>query len=355
MLGNLFGAREQETEEHWVSISDVMAGLMVIFLFIAISYMLNERLKSQELNTKTEELKAKKEELEASIEVDRIKTNEIIVYKRDIENLLDAYKNLQADLSEDLQAEFEGNNRKRTQFRNVWHGHLDMETLSIRFKKPFTQGSATVPNDFKSVLRNFFPRYVAILTKPQYRNEIAEIRIEGHTSSEWFSGVTGDTAYMNNMELSQNRARNVLSYALRMGHPEVVKNREWLKKELTANGLSSSQLVMDLRTNRRYPANLYRTVSVEVGIPERRIRDLHSHVIREIRNWRSSRQITHENILIGVARSFSDFQIESLQRAVRLLMENKEDSRRVEFRVVTKSEKLIDEIEKLMERFNRTR
>ncbi len=129
MLGNLFGTKEQETEEHWVSISDVMAGLMVIFLFIAISYMLNVRLKA----------------------------NEIIVYKNEVEKLLDAYKNLQAALYKELRIEFEGDPTKKTQFRTVWRGHLDMETLSIRFKKPFTQGDATVPNDFKNVLRNFFP------------------------------------------------------------------------------------------------------------------------------------------------------------------------------------------------------
>ena len=36
-----------------------------------------------------------------------------------------------------------------------------------------------------------------------------------------------------------------------------------------------------------------------------------------------------------------------------LLVENKEESRRVEFRVVTKSEKLIDEIKELMEEFDK--
>ena len=36
-----------------------------------------------------------------------------------------------------------------------------------------------------------------------------------------------------------------------------------------------------------------------------------------------------------------------------LFVENKEESRRVEFRVVTKSEKLIDEIKELMEEFDK--
>ena len=166
MIDKLFNRQAQETEEHWVSISDVMAGLMVIFLFIAISYMVNANEKTKRIT----ELKVK------------------------VANLLDAYRNLQRALSEELQREFESDLVK-------WTGYLDMETLSIRFKKPFTQGDATVPNSFKNVLHNFFPRYIAILT--EYKDDIAEIRIEGHTSSEWHHEATLDEAYFNNMELSQ--------------------------------------------------------------------------------------------------------------------------------------------------------
>ena len=326
MLGNWLGPKEQETEEHWVSISDVMAGLMVIFLFIAISYMLHVRLKA----------------------------NEIIVYKNEVEKLLDAYKNLQAKLSEELQAEFEGSSTKKRQFRTEWRGYLDIETLSIRFKKPFKQGEATVPNAFKSVLRDFFPRYVAILTKPEYQNEIAEIRIEGHTSSEWFVKVTGHEAYINNMELSQDRARNVLHYVLRIAHPAVTQNREWLKKNLTANGLSSSQLILDLdRTNSR-PANSYGTVAKETGIPEWVVRQLHPQIRREMQDWQHSEKRPRLDIVnrVRAIQTFSNLKQEALERAVGLLTENKAESRRVEFRVVTKSEKLIDEIERLMKRFN---
>ena len=243
MIGKLFGIREQESEEHWVSISDVMAGLMVIFLFIAISYMVN-------INRTTAQIK----------------------------NRLGDYKNLRVDLSAKLYAEFEGTSVKKTQFRSVWRGHLDRETLSIRFKKPFTQGDATVPNEFKNVLRDFFPRYIAILTKPEYRNGIAEIRIEGHTSGEWHREVTFDEAYFKNMELSQNRARNVLRYVLGIRHLSITQNKEWIKKNMTANGLSSSQPILNPYGN-----------------------------------------------------------------------ENKTESRRVELRVVTKSEKLIDEIQQLLQ------
>lgn len=254
MLGKLFNMPRQETEEHWVSISDVMAGLMVIFIFIAISYMVNANRETERFKRETEQLNRLKEK---------------------VANLLDAYRNLQRALSADLQEEFEND-------LPGWTGALDMETLSIRFKKPFTQGDATVPNSFKNVLHDFFPRYIAILTKPEYKDGIAEIRIEGHTSSEWHDKVGRDLAYYNNMELSQNRSRNVLQYALEIRHPVIIENKKEIKKYLTANGLSSSKLLF-------YPNG----------------------------------------------------------------NQNKEASRRVEFRVVAKSEKLIEEIKKLMEEFDK--
>ncbi len=250
MIEKLFNRQAQETEEHWVSISDVMAGLMVIFLFIAISYMVNANQKTERIT----DLKVK------------------------VANLIDAYRNLQRALSEDLQREFESDLVN-------WTGYLDMETLSIRFKKPFTQGDAAVPNSFESVLHNFFPRYIAILTKPEYKDNIAEIRIEGHTSSEWHHEATLDEAYFNNMELSQNRSRNVLRYVLAIKNRKISQNKAWIMENMTANGLSSSQPIL-----------------VSLG---------------------------------------------------ELLVENKEESRRVEFRVVTKSEKLIDEIKELMEAFDK--
>ena len=66
------------------------------------------------------------------------------------------------------------------------------------------------------------------------------MRIEGHTSSEWENEIDPGKAYIENMRLSQDRARNVLNASL-----DLVKGPEkvWLIKHLTANGLSSSKLV----------------------------------------------------------------------------------------------------------------
>ena len=124
MNEDILTTREQDTEEHWISISDMMAGLMVIFLFIAISYMLH-----------------------AKRETDKIKAIAV------------AYIQLQLDLYDELKAEFKDDLKE-------WNADLDDETLSIRFKEPevlFEPGSAEVRPLFKKILDNFFPRYIGIL------------------------------------------------------------------------------------------------------------------------------------------------------------------------------------------------
>src|SRR5690606_651372 len=92
------------------------------------------------------------------------------------------------------------------------------------------------------ILDEFFPKYIEILGSEKYRADIEEIRIEGHTSSE--AGLLSvDEAYFYNMRLSQDRTRSVLEYVL--GIPEVRADRVWIREHLTANGLSSSKLVLD--------------------------------------------------------------------------------------------------------------
>ena len=194
-------SNSQETEEHWISISDVMAGLMMIFLFIAIIYMVDI-----------------KEDKEGLVKI--------------AEN----YLNLKERIYKDLHNEF------RTDFPK-WRATLDRKTLSIRFSEPniyFKQNSNKIEPVFKKILNDFFSRYIGILYS-KYQNNIEEIRIEGHTSSEWFYQTDPDIAYINNMKLSQARTRSVLQHVLNLF--EVTNKKKWLKNHLTANGLSSSRLI----------------------------------------------------------------------------------------------------------------
>jgi len=197
---------DTNTEEHWVSISDMMTGLMMIFLFISVLYML-----------------------------------EILQDKWKIEKIAVTYEKMQNELYLDLENEFEDDLEK-------WNAELNRQLLSIRFKEPdvlFLQGSSEVRPEFLRILDDFFPRYLNILTSIKYKDDIEEIRIEGHTSSEWEAGISETEAYIKNMTLSQSRTRSVLEYILNMQYVLQVDRNGWLKERLTANGLSSSKLILN--------------------------------------------------------------------------------------------------------------
>lgn len=187
---------------HWLSVSDLMAGLMMVFLFIAITLM-----------------------RQAFLERDQIR--EIAV----------AYQENQVAIYEALMEEF-GDDLER------WDATINQETLAFEFKSPdvlFATGETVIRPRFQEILEDFFPRYLEVLRT--YRDSIDEIRIEGHTSSEWNGLVSATEAYFKNMELSQGRTRSVLQYVYDL--PTVDADRPWVKRHFAAVGFSSSRLVLD--------------------------------------------------------------------------------------------------------------
>lgn len=200
---------ETDTDSQWVSISDMMSVLMMIFLFIAVSYMHNVQ---QYMN--------------------QVKRQQYTIKKVAV-----AYRQMQTDLYQDLWNEFKGDLEK-------WQAVLEKQTLTIRFQEPevlFEVGSADLSVRFKRILDDFFPRYIRIISSEKYRDSIEEIRIEGHTSSEWTGEDDDMTAYFNNMRLSQNRTHSVLQYCLHLHGGPV--DLAWSRQHITANGLSSSHII----------------------------------------------------------------------------------------------------------------
>jgi outer membrane protein OmpA-like peptidoglycan-associated protein len=190
-------------EEHWIPLSDLMTGLMFLFLLIAITYMVQ-------------------------VERQAAKAKQIAV----------VYGQIRLELYHDLDREFHKDLPR-------WGAELSSD-LSIRFTEPdvlFETGSSKLRPRFTAILDDFFPRYVRILTSPKYRNTVTEVRVEGHTSSVWRAGTPRQAAYINNMELSQSRTRSVLGYVLTL--PSLSTSESWLMSKVTANGLSSSRLVVE--------------------------------------------------------------------------------------------------------------
>lgn len=205
-----FKNKNQE-DSYWLTISDLMSGLMIVFLFISISFMRYTQIEKDKV----------------AIERDKIK-NIAVAYQ---ENQVEIYNALNDEFINDLPK---------------WNASIDKHTLSFQFNAPevlFDIGKSNVNIKFQNILSDFIPRYLAVLSN--YKNSIDEIRIEGHTSSEWRYKTSEDKAYFYNMQLSQERTRSVLEYAYNI---KKINNeqRQWIKEKFAAVGFSSSKIIKDI-------------------------------------------------------------------------------------------------------------
>ena len=179
----------------WISVSDLMTGLMILFMFIAIAYI-------------------RKVQKSTSVLSDYVETKD--------------------RLHEKLVKEFEGDTVR-------WDMSIGKD-LSMKFKNPstlFESGSAELTPTFKEILNEFIPRYFNILINDELKDDIMEIRIEGHTDDVPYPQLDKDP-YIANVILSQKRALSVLVYIrnLTSFSEYSQEEKETLEYWITANGLS---------------------------------------------------------------------------------------------------------------------
>ena len=184
----------------WLSVSDLMTGLMVIVLFSAIAY------------------------------ISRVQQNQ---------SVLTDYVETKNQLHDKLVKEFEGDTLK-------WQMAIGKD-LSMKFKEPtvlFASGSYELTPRFKEILDEFLPRYFNILLNDSLKNNIQEIRIEGHTDNVPIPRYDEDP-YIANVILSQQRALSVLRYLRKMPSYQQYseEQRSLLEFWFTANGLSYGKAV----------------------------------------------------------------------------------------------------------------
>ena len=92
-------------------------------------------------------------------------------------------------------------------------------------------GSTELKPKFKLILDDFFPRYLKVLDN--YQEHITEVRIEGHTSTDWTGTTNPDIAYFNNMALSPGRTRAVLQYVYDIKN--IATHQQWVKSKFAAD------------------------------------------------------------------------------------------------------------------------
>lgn len=185
----------------WMSVSDLMTGLMVIFMFVAIAYM---------------------------IQVDENQT------------VLTDYVETKQQLHDKLVKEFEGDTCR-------WQMQVGKD-LTMKFNNPqvlFATGSYQLTDSFKVILDDFIPRYLNILLNDVTLSEsIREIRIEGHTDNVLASKF-GDDPFLSNVKLSQLRSYSVIEYIRNMESYKNYTDEQKTKLEFwfTSNGLSYGKAV----------------------------------------------------------------------------------------------------------------
>ena len=210
----------------WLSVSDLMTGLMIIFLFVAVSYM---------------------------------------VKVQDNQSVLTNYVDTKKNLHEKLISEFKGDTAR-------WQMTIGKD-LTMRFENPtvfFVSGEWELTDPFKAVLEEFLPRYFNILLNDTLRDRIQEIRIEGHTDDVPAPKLDIDP-YIANVILSQRRALSVVKYFRELpSYQQYTKDEQrQIEYWLTATGFSYGKSLDDNReftkiTNNPINRELSRRVEIRI-------------------------------------------------------------------------------------------
>ena len=260
----------------WISYSDMMAALLLIFVLI-LTYSLYQyftmlETKTLELDTKNKELDQQKIALNLATDELNAKEQALISIQTDLDNLQDKLSSQEEELSNaratliiqqqkldeaaakleeqqlalasqaeriddligirttmirELSSSLTAANMKATVDPNTGDIVLDSSVF-------FETGKSTIKEEGQELLNRFIPVYLNVLLQDKYANYLGEIIIEGHTDS------TG--TYESNLKLSQDRALQVALYCLNM--PSLTRDQKLkLQEILTAKGRSYSDLV----------------------------------------------------------------------------------------------------------------
>ena len=243
------GRGSSGTGASWISYSDMMAALLLIFVLI-LTYSLYQyftmlETKTKELNDQQlvnlDDMKVKLEDQEktladlqivlssreADLEAATLKLQE----QKDLLNeqalRIDKLIGIRTTMIQDLSNTLSAASLKAAVDPTSGDIKLDSSVL-------FETGSASIRQEGQDLLNSFIPVYLDVLLRPEYADYLGEIIIEGHTDT--------DGAYESNLKLSQNRALQVALYCLNMPSLSAAQKTK-LQEIMTATGRSESDPV----------------------------------------------------------------------------------------------------------------
>lgn len=195
----------ETVQPYWLSISDLMAGVLIVFILFFVL------------------------KINAEIKLRRIFEEMYKVKEHIVGEVKDAFEN-----DENIEV---------------------LEDGTVRFfiddttKQWFVVGESELMEAGKTQLSDFTRKYVSILFSPRYRDFIDKIEIEGHTDSSG-KHETEQEKYLYNLHLSQERAYSVAEFI----HRNVMLSRNpetnslykaMLRERLTASGRSFIDVIKD--------------------------------------------------------------------------------------------------------------
>lgn len=207
----------------------------------------DETLQSQDAQLKTQDeklaeqeqqlaaLAAKLKEQESTLNAQQSALDEKTAQLKDQQAQIDQIIGVKADVIEALKNEFSKNNI------NV---DIDAQTgaLTLEASVMFDYDQAELTDAGKQALEQILPIYCKVLLQDDYMKYLAEIIIDGYTDTD------GDYSY--NLQLSQQRSLAVAQYLLDIqGNFLDATQSQNLEKYLTVNGHSMANPVLDANGN----------------------------------------------------------------------------------------------------------
>ncbi|MFS0864265.1 OmpA family protein [Fredinandcohnia sp. 179-A 10B2 NHS] len=199
--------QDHQAGDFWMSYSDLMAGLLLVFILLLSVSIFDYR-------NDLKEKEASIDEYQEQLEVKEQKIQEILGVK--------------AEIIKALTQEFQDSNLTM---------QIDPQTGAISFQGGvfFDTNSDEVSDSGYNMLNQFAPKYIEILLAGPYKEYVAQIIVEGHTDN--------NGSYIYNLDLSQRRALSVVKAMF--SEKVLLNNKAELQNFITANGRSFSQPVYD--------------------------------------------------------------------------------------------------------------
>lgn len=213
MFRKTFNKTDNKEENiFWITMSDLLLGLMIVFLTLFIMSMVGF---SQTKFTQ---------------------------------------KVVQIELAENLAEKFSQN--KINVDVDKLSGLVEISDLEL-----FDTGSYRLSKKGKEYLDKFFPIYInTIFSNPEISDKVENIVIQGHTDSQMFKGLkTPEEQYAKNLELSSLRATTVANYVFKTNYDK--KYRDKLKEVLIVEGKSNTDPVL---TDNKEDLNKSRRVELDI-------------------------------------------------------------------------------------------